>query len=92
MAPAQPNCRLRTHVVTAGELNKEHGWHVGIHVDAASGGFLAPFIYPDLVWDFRLPNVVSINTSGHKCALPHIEQYQAGLDGQLASCHGLVLM
>ena len=59
---AQPHKRAAAH------LNKENGWHVGIHVDAASGGFLAPFIYPDLKWDFRLPNVVSINTSGHKRA------------------------
>jgi glutamate decarboxylase len=39
---------------------------VGIHVDAASGGFVAPFVVPDLEWDFRLEKVVSINTSGHK--------------------------
>jgi glutamate decarboxylase len=39
-----------------------------VHVDAASGGFIAPFLYPELVWDFRLPNVKSINVSGHKCA------------------------
>ncbi|KAG9144881.1 hypothetical protein Leryth_027476 [Lithospermum erythrorhizon] len=35
--------------------NEETGWDVPIHVDAASGGFIAPFIYPDLEWDFRLP-------------------------------------
>ena len=40
-----------------------------IHVDAASGGFVAPFVKPDLVWDFRLPKVVSINVSGHKYGL-----------------------
>jgi len=40
-----------------------------IHVDAASGGFVAPFINPDLLWDFRLPKVVSINVSGHKYGL-----------------------
>jgi len=34
-------------------------------VDAASGGFIAPFLYPDLEWDFRLPLVKSINVSGH---------------------------
>jgi glutamate decarboxylase len=38
-------------------LNKKHGWDIGIHIDAASGGFVAPFIYPDLEWDFRLPLV-----------------------------------
>ena len=52
-----------------GEINKKNGWNVGIHVDVASGGFVAPFLYPDLEWDFRLPNVLSINASGHKCAL-----------------------
>ena len=40
-----------------------------IHVDAASGGFVAPFVNPDLVWDFRLEKVVSINVSGHKYGL-----------------------
>ncbi|CBF78712.1 hypothetical protein AN7278.2 [Aspergillus nidulans FGSC A4] len=40
-----------------------------IHVDAASGGFVAPFICPELVWDFRLEKVVSINVSGHKYGL-----------------------
>jgi len=40
-----------------------------IHVDAASGGFVAPFVKPDLIWDFRLPKVVSINVSGHKYGL-----------------------
>jgi glutamate decarboxylase len=38
-------------------------------VDAASGGFIAPFLDPDVVWDFRLPRVQSINTSGHKYGL-----------------------
>lgn len=42
---------------------------VSIHVDAASGGMFAPFIFPDLEWDFRLKNVISINTSGHKYGL-----------------------
>lgn len=40
-----------------------------IHVDAASGGFVAPFVNPDLLWDFRLDKVVSINVSGHKYGL-----------------------
>jgi len=47
------------------------GYTVPIHVDAASGGFVAPFVKPDLVWDFRLPRVVSINTSGHKYGLTY---------------------
>lgn len=49
--------------------NHETGWDTAIHVDAASGGFVAPFIYPELVWDFRLPLVRSINVSGHKYGL-----------------------
>jgi glutamate decarboxylase len=51
--------------------NNETGWQVPIHVDAASGGFVAPFLDPDLEWDFRLPNVVSINASGHKYGLTY---------------------
>ncbi len=45
------------------------GPDVPIHVDAASGGFVAPFLDPDLVWDFRVPRVHSINASGHKYGL-----------------------
>ncbi|XP_065850337.1 glutamate decarboxylase-like [Euphorbia lathyris] len=51
------------------EKNKESGWDTPIHVDAASGGFIAPFLYPELEWDFRLPLVKSINVSGHKYGL-----------------------
>jgi len=47
----------------------ETGVSVPVHVDAASGGFIAPFIQPDLVWDFRLERVVSIQASGHKFGL-----------------------
>ncbi|RSS83315.1 glutamate decarboxylase [Streptomyces sp. WAC06614] len=50
-------------------IQAEHGWDVPLHVDAASGGFVAPFLHPDVVWDFRLPRVVSVNTSGHKYGL-----------------------
>ncbi|XP_010558669.1 PREDICTED: glutamate decarboxylase 1 [Tarenaya hassleriana] len=49
--------------------NQETGWDTPIHVDAASGGFIAPFLYPELEWDFRLPLVKSINVSGHKYGL-----------------------
>ncbi len=52
----------------AEEVNQKNGWNIMIHVDGASGAFVAPFLYPELVWDFRLKNVVSINASGHKCA------------------------
>ncbi|MEN3585408.1 glutamate decarboxylase [Streptomyces sp. ZYX-F-203] len=47
-------------------IQAETGIDVPLHVDAASGGFIAPFLQPELVWDFRLPRVASINTSGHK--------------------------
>jgi glutamate decarboxylase len=40
-----------------------------MHVDGASGGFVAPFLQPDLEWDFRVPRVASINASGHKYGL-----------------------
>jgi glutamate decarboxylase len=45
------------------------GPDIPIHVDGASGGMVAPFVDPELVWDFRLPRVASINTSGHKYGL-----------------------
>ena len=45
------------------------GPDVPVHVDAASGGFIAPFVQPELMWDFRLPRVQSINASGHKYGL-----------------------
>ena len=51
------------------QLQAEQGLDIPIHVDAASGGFLAPFCVPDLEWDFRLPRVKSINSSGHKFGL-----------------------
>ncbi|MFE0172544.1 glutamate decarboxylase [Streptomyces sp. NPDC059002] len=47
-------------------LQADTGLDVPLHVDAASGGFVAPFLQPDLVWDFRVERVVSINSSGHK--------------------------
>ncbi len=52
-------------------FNAEHGTDVPIHVDGASGGFVAPFLHPDLEWDFRLPQVKSINVSGHKYGLTY---------------------
>lgn len=47
------------------------GPDVPVHVDAASGGFVVPFLHPGLKWDFRLPRVVSINVSGHKYGLTY---------------------
>jgi glutamate decarboxylase len=51
------------------KVQAEKGIDVPIHVDGASGGFVAPFLQPDLEWDFRVPRVASINTSGHKYGL-----------------------
>lgn len=51
------------------DLQARTGLDIPIHVDGASGGFLAPFTAPDIVWDFRLPRVKSINASGHKFGL-----------------------
>ena len=50
-------------------LETETGIDVPVHVDGASGAFVAPFVDPDLVWDFRMPRVASINASGHKYGL-----------------------
>ena len=50
-------------------LQEEQGLDVPLHVDAASGGFVWPFLYPHSEWDFRLERVRSINVSGHKFGL-----------------------
>ncbi|MFK0245161.1 glutamate decarboxylase [Amycolatopsis azurea] len=50
-------------------LRDRSGWDIPVHVDGASGAMIAPFLDPELVWDFRLPRVASINTSGHKYGL-----------------------
>ncbi|MGL6280042.1 MAG: glutamate decarboxylase, partial [Gaiella sp.] len=51
------------------DLQARSGLDVPVHVDGASGAFVAPFVDPDLAWDFRLPRVASINASGHKYGL-----------------------
>ncbi|SMF20230.1 glutamate decarboxylase [Desulfovibrio gilichinskyi] len=51
------------------KLQAETGLDIPVHVDGASGGFLAPFVEPELEWDFRLERVKSINASGHKYGL-----------------------
>ncbi|NGX56792.1 MAG: Glutamate decarboxylase [Candidatus Anoxychlamydiales bacterium] len=51
------------------DLQKEKGYDIPIHVDGASGAFIAPFLDPKLKWDFRVDRVKSINTSGHKYGL-----------------------
>ncbi len=50
-------------------LQERTGLDIPVHVDGASGAMVAPFLDPELVWDFRLPRVASINTSGHKYGL-----------------------
>jgi glutamate decarboxylase len=50
-------------------VRDEKGFDIPMHVDAASGGFVWPFLYPDVKWDFRLETVRSINVSGHKFGL-----------------------
>ncbi|KAG6884943.1 hypothetical protein C0993_007125 [Termitomyces sp. T159_Od127] len=54
------------------EYEAKTGHYIPIHVDAASGGFVAPFATPEHVWDFKLPRVVSINSSGHKFGLSYV--------------------
>jgi len=51
------------------DLQERTGLDIPVHVDGASGAFVAPFVDPDLEWDFRLPRVASINASGHKYGL-----------------------
>jgi glutamate decarboxylase len=50
-------------------FERESGLDIPVHVDGASGAMFAPFVDPDVEWDFRLPRVASINTSGHKYGL-----------------------
>lgn len=51
------------------EYEKKTGLNIDVHVDGASGGFLAPFCAPDIKWDFKIPRVKSISASGHKFGL-----------------------
>jgi glutamate decarboxylase len=65
LEPVAQICAALDKLATGG------GVDVPVHVDAASGGFVVPFLHPDLTWDFRLPRVVSINVSGHKYGLTY---------------------
>lgn len=65
LEPVEAICAALDKVAARG------GVDVPVHVDAASGGFVVPFLHPDLKWDFRLPRVVSINVSGHKYGLTY---------------------
>jgi len=60
---------VREISIALDNFQAESGLDIPIHVDGASGAFLAPFTQPDLLWDFRLPRVKSINASGHKFGL-----------------------
>lgn len=51
------------------KVKKEKGWDIPLHVDAASGGFVSMFFDDNIMWDFRLEQVKSINLSGHKYGL-----------------------
>jgi glutamate decarboxylase len=51
------------------QLQKDTGLDIPMHIDGASGAFIAPFVDPDLEWDFRIARVKSINASGHKFGL-----------------------
>ncbi|MFE4498436.1 glutamate decarboxylase [Rhodococcus sp. NPDC056743] len=53
------------------EIAANGGPDVPLHVDAASGGFVVPFLHPELKWDFKIPRVVSINVSGHKYGMTY---------------------
>ena len=66
MELSEENCANKFALIDKHLLLWFKGYDVKIHVDAASGGFVAPFVEPELKWDFRLKNVCSINTSGHK--------------------------
>ncbi len=65
LEPVEQIARALDAVAAAG------GPDVPVHVDAASGGFVVPFLDPERVWDFRIPRVVSINVSGHKYGLTY---------------------
>ncbi len=51
------------------KLKHDKGLDVPLHVDGASGAFIAPFLNPKMKWDFRLEQVKTINVSGHKFGL-----------------------
>jgi glutamate decarboxylase len=62
---------IRQIAAALDKLAADGGVDVPMHIDAASGGFVVPFLHPDLEWDFRLPRVASINVSGHKYGLTY---------------------
>jgi glutamate decarboxylase len=72
------------------QLERDHGCYVPMHVDAASGGFVAPVLQPELEWDFRIDRVQSINASGHKYGLVYPGVGWAVWRNQEALPHDLV--
>ena len=65
----RPTSRCSSSPRRSTSSRQDTGLDIDIHVDGASGAFLAPFCAPDVVWDFRIPRVKSISTSGHKFGL-----------------------
>jgi glutamate decarboxylase len=65
-ASPTPGCTI---AAALDEIQRASGLDIPIHVDGASGGMVAPFLQPDLEWDFRVERVHSISTSGHKYGL-----------------------
>lgn len=60
---------VRAVALALDDLEEERGLDIPMHIDAASGAFIAPFVQPSLLWDFRIPRVKSLNASGHKYGL-----------------------
>jgi glutamate decarboxylase len=73
-------------------IKEERGIDVPIHVDGASGGFVWPFLYPQIEWDFRLEQVRSINASGHKFGLVYPGVGWLIFREQVDLCQDLVFM
>lgn len=71
------------------EYEKKSGHSVSIHVDAASGGFVAPFATPELEWDFRIPRVVCVFRLLPLCGPEQSKRLTLGLHGQTDSCRSI---
>ena len=69
------------------KLKNERGLDIPLHVDGASGAFIAPFLNPEIKWDFQLEQVRSINVSGHKIR-PGLSGHRLGLVARRSGCSG----